>query len=303
MRIIFYGTPEFAVESLKAILSTHHQVIAVVTAPDALGGRGRNQIIVSEVKKFAQSQNIQILQPEKLRDQSFIKTLKELNADIQVVVAFRMLPEQVWSMPPLGTINVHGSWLPKYRGAAPIHWAVINGEDETGVTIFKLKHKIDTGDIILRERLPIDINDTTGDVYLKLKKLGAQTLIKALDLIESGKVLYQSQNEAESSTAPKLFHENACIDIQKSSVEIHNFVRGLNPYPSAWMKLDGIKYFIHRTHLSNAANHMEKVAVGTFFKFNHELYLRTKDGSLRVLEIQPEGKRKMTGSEFATRLL
>ena len=302
MRIVFFGTPEFAVEALKEIVASNHKVVAVVTAPDSLGGRGRNQLIESEVKKYALAHTIPILQPEKLRDKTFINALQELKADIYVVVAFRMLPEQVWNMPPLGTINAHGSLLPKYRGAAPIHWAVINGEIETGVTIFKLKHKIDTGDIILKAKMSIGINDTTGEVYHKLMHLGAQTLVKALDLIESGQVFFEAQNEGEASPAPKLFHENASIDPHLSSGQIHNLVRGLNPNPSAWLLSDGIKYFIHRTRLTAPPHNFKNYEVGKFFKSKNELFLRTKDGALTILEIQPEGKRKMTGAEFATRL-
>ena len=302
MRIVFFGTPEFAVASLKAIMASNHKVVAVVTTPDSLGGRGRNQLIESEVKKYALLHNLPIFQPEKLRDKSFINSLQELKADIYVVVAFRMLPEQVWNLPPLGTINVHGSLLPKYRGAAPIHWAVINGEMETGITIFKLKHKIDTGDIILKAKLPIGIDDTTGEVYHKLMQFGAQTLVTALDQIENGQVYYESQNESEASPAPKLFHENASIDIHLSSGEIHNLVRGLNPNPSAWLRLDGIKYFIHRTRLSAPPYNFKNIETGKFFKSQNELFLRTVDGALTILEIQPEGKRKMTGAEFATRL-
>lgn len=299
MRIVFFGTPEFAVESLKAIMDSHHEVVAVVTAPDALGGRGRNQLIQSDVKKYALTKDVLVLQPAKLRDTVFISTLRNLHADIHVVVAFRMLPEQVWNMPPLGTINVHGSLLPKYRGAAPIHWAVINGDQETGVTVFKLKHKIDTGDIIAKAKTPIGLNETTGDVYQRLMKLGAITLIKALDKIEKGEILFESQNENEACPAPKLFHENGEINLEKASVEIHNLVRGLNPHPMAWIKIHNQKYFIHKTLVAAPKIEFNNFKVGRLFIQHKDLFLRTLDGALKIIEIQPEGKRKMTGEEFA----
>lgn len=296
MRIVFLGTPEFAVESLKAILHSKHEVVGVVTAPDAMGGRGRSQLIESNVKKYAVANGLKVLQPEKLKNKKFIHELKALHADIQVVVAFRMLPEMVWNMPPLGTINVHGSLLPKYRGAAPIHWAIIQGEKETGVTIFRLKHEIDTGDIIARATLPIEENETTGELYEKMMKLGATTLIQALDQIEAGTSSYETQDDAVASPAPKLFHENCEIQFTKSAVEIHNLVRGTNPKPTAWMKWNGVKYFIHKTVVSD--NSIDGY-IGSLVKKEKKLYLITREGTLEILEIQSEGKRKMSGEEFA----
>lgn len=296
MRIVFLGTPEFAVESLKAILHSKHEVVGVVTAPDAMGGRGRSQLIESDVKKYAVANGLKVLQPEKLKNKKFIHELKALHADIQVVVAFRMLPEMVWNMPPLGTINVHGSLLPKYRGAAPIHWAIIQGEKETGVTIFRLKHEIDTGDIIARATLPIEENETTGELYEKMMKLGATTLIQALDQIEAGTSSYETQDDAVASPAPKLFHENCEIQFTKSAVEIHNLVRGTNPKPTAWMKWNGVKYFIHKTVVSD--NSIDGY-IGSLVKKEKKLYLITREGTLEILEIQSEGKRKMSGEEFA----
>ncbi|MEP7269113.1 MAG: methionyl-tRNA formyltransferase [Saprospiraceae bacterium] len=297
MRIIFMGTPEFAVVSLKAILNSSHRVVAVVTAPDALGGRGRKELIQSDVKKFALTQELPILQPEKLRDKKFLEKLKSFHADLQVVVAFRMLPEIVWNMPSMGTLNVHGSLLPKYRGAAPIHWAVINGEKETGVTIFKLKHEIDTGDVILRAHLPIGENETTGDVYSRLMFLGAETLIKALDKMDAGNVIYEKQSDALASPAPKLFHIDCKINFLESSSKIHNFVRGLHPKPTAWMIWHDQKYFIHRTRKVEDIS-ITPISPNKLISFGKKLYVGTIDGPLEILEIQVEGKRKMTGEEF-----
>ncbi len=297
MRIVFMGTPEFAVPSLQALLNTAHEVVAVVTAPDALGGRGGKQLIQSEVKQYALSQKLLILQPERLRDPAFLDQLKDLHADLFVVVAFRMLPEKVWNMPPLGTYNVHGSLLPKYRGAAPIHWAVIHGEKMTGVSVFKLKHVIDTGDIILQASIAIEPDETTGDVYIKLKELGASTLIKSINLVAAGQVHYLQQDERLSSPAPKLFHENAEIRTEWTSNQIHDFIRGLNPKPSAWIIFEGIKYFIHKSAFAAHDTERDKLS-GSLYITGSLLYLKTIDSALEIKEIQPEGKRRMSALDF-----
>ncbi len=297
MRIIFMGTPAFAIPSLKALLDSSHEVIAVVTVPDAMGGRGGKQLIQSEVKLFAESQGLRILQPERFRSASFIQTLKDLNADVYIVVAFRMLPEKIWSLPPKGTYNVHGSLLPKYRGAAPIHWAVIQGEKITGVTVFKLKHEIDSGDIVLQSSITIGPDETTGDVYEKLKDEGARLLVKSLELIDKDEIRFMSQVEALSCPAPKLFHDDCEIQFEWTVSQIHNFIRGLHPKPSAWIIYGGIKYFIHRSALSTLAVQSEKKSGALFISGAH-LLLKTVDGQLEVIEIQPEGKRKMTAIDF-----
>lgn len=297
MRIVFMGTPEFAVVSLKKLIASTHEVVAVVTAPDAVGGRGGKQLIQSDVKKYALTLGLPLLQPERLRDPHFIKLLNDFNADIQIVVAFRMLPEIIWSMPPLGTYNIHGSLLPKYRGAAPIHWAVINGETKTGVTIFKLKHEIDTGDIIMQSSIDIGPNETTGEVYERLMVLGAESLLKSLELIANGHVHYMEQDDVLSSSAPKLFHEGCAISMDWASGRIHNFIRGLNPKPTAWMRYANTKYFLHRSALT-AAPALHEKRPGTLYIDNNHLYLKTIDGQLDILEIQQEGKRKMSASDF-----
>ncbi len=297
MKIVFMGTPEFAVTSLKALLEAGYQIVGVVTAPDSMGGRGGHQLIQSEVKKYALSQGLLILQPVNLKSKAFLGTLRSLKADLQVVVAFRMLPEVVWNMPPLGTINVHGSLLPKYRGAAPIHWAVMQGEQETGVTIFKLKQEIDTGDIIAQSKLSISPDETTGMVYGRLMQLGAETLVTGVVMIENETFVPIKQNDEVASTAPKLYHETCEIAFSKSMVQIHNFIRGLNPKPTAWMRYGGIKYFIHLSKTTTLTNQADK-PIGALMIQENKLYLNLNDGMLQILEIQPEGKRKMTTPDF-----
>jgi len=296
MRTVFMGTPEFAVPSLAALLQSRHEVVGVVTAPDARGGRGGQQLIQSEVKQFALNKGLLILQPEKLRSREFLDQLKALDADLQVIVAFRMLPEVVWNMPRLGTINIHGSLLPKYRGAAPIHWAVIHGEKTTGVTIFRLKHEIDTGDIIRQTSTEIGPDETTGDVYDRLKLIGANTLIQSLDLIESGQITYLPQDTALASPAPKLFHHQAMLDFKSSNQEIHNFIRGHSPQPTAWMIFHEIKYLFYRTHMpAILPPHGEP---GRMQIIGRKLYLHTLDGALEILELQQEGKKRMPARDF-----
>ena len=212
MKIVFMGTPDFAVASLDILVKNGFDVVAVITATDKLGGRGGKQVLQSGVKQYAVAHSLPVLQPEKLKNPEFIDILRDLEADLFVVVAFRMLPEIVWTMPPLGTINVHGSLLPKYRGAAPINWAVINGEKETGVTTFFLKHEIDTGDIIFREKLPIGEDETVGEIHDKMMLLGAETLLKTVQAIHSQNVIPQPQPNEAATHAPKIFHEMCQID-------------------------------------------------------------------------------------------
>lgn len=290
------GTPEFAVPSLAALLHSKHEVVAVVTAPDAKGGRGGQQLIQSEVKQFALTHGMLILQPEKLRSKDFIDQLKSLDADLQIIVAFRMLPELVWSMPRLGTINVHGSLLPKYRGAAPIHWAVINGETKTGITIFRLKHEIDTGDIIRQAATEIGGDETTGDVYDRLKQLGAATLMESLEKMESGELTLISQDTSVASPAPKLFHHQAGLDFSKTNQEIHNFIRGHSPQPAAWMFFQELKFLFYRSHIPNI--HPPRGEAGRLQIIGRKLYLHTIDGTLEILELQQEGKKRMPARDF-----
>ncbi len=241
MRIVFMGTPDFAVESLKVLVENNYNVVGVITMPDKPSGRG-HKLQFSAVKQYAIEKNLNVLQPEKLKDENFLEALKALRADVQVVVAFRMLPEVVWNMPRLGTFNLHASLLPQYRGAAPINWAIINGEKETGATTFFLTHEIDTGKIILQEKTPISETDDAGSVHDKLMLMGAKMVRKTIDLLILGETdaIDQSQfihPETELKAAPKIFKETCKIDFNKSVDDSYNFVRGLSPYPTAWAEL------------------------------------------------------------------
>jgi len=298
MRIVFMGTPDFAVASLEALVTAGMQVVAVVTAPDKPAGRGLLPT-QSAVKKYAESKQLTILQPEKLKDPLFLLQLQQLEADIQVVVAFRMLPEVVWNMPPLGTINVHASLLPQYRGAAPIHRAIMNGEEMTGVTIFRLQHAIDTGGILLQESIPIGENDTLGQVYEVLSKKGAMLLVKTLELLARGELEEQPQESMIQGVlhhAPKLFTEDCMIDWNRTTKEIHNQIRGLSPYPGAMTRLDGktLKIFAAQPEVS-----IHSVPVGKM-ETDGKSILRYAcvDGWLHLHELQLEGKKRMMTTEF-----
>lgn len=307
LRIVFMGTPEFAVASLHALVNAGCNIAGVVTAPDKPAGRGM-KMNESAVKKYAVEHGLRVLQPEKLKNPAFIEELNALKADLQIVVAFRMLPEVVWNMPPMGTINVHGSLLPQYRGAAPINWAVINGEKETGVTTFKLKHEIDTGDILLQESFPIGENETAGEVHDRMKEIGAQLLVKTVEGIANGSILEKPQVEngkwkmenAETHSplkhAPKIFTETCKIDFSKSVEEVHNLIRGLSPFPGAFTELNGKMLKIYRSKKEASPNPSkggELVTDGkTFLKF------RCNNGYVHVLELQLEGKKRMSVEEF-----
>ena len=298
-KIIFMGTPDFAVASLAALVEAGQHIAAVVTAPDKPSGRGL-KLMPSPVKIYAESKGLKILQPEKLRDKLFLQELAELKADLFVVVAFRMLPEVVWSMPKLGTFNLHASLLPQYRGAAPINWAVINGETETGVTTFLIEKEIDTGKIIFQEKETIMPDDTAGDVYIRLMKKGAGLVVKTVEAILSGHFPQSAQtNSGELRLAPKLFRENGQIDWHSSSRSIHNLVRGLSPYPSAWTTLKGLNCKIYKTEVVNQYNTDLSLLPGTHLTDGKTyLLFRTSDGWLSVKELQLEGKRKMGIEEF-----
>ncbi|MDB5202487.1 MAG: methionyl-tRNA formyltransferase [Ferruginibacter sp.] len=290
------GTPEFAVASLDKLVTAGCKIVAVITAPDKPGGRGM-QLQQSAVKKYAVEHNLTVLQPEKLKAPEFIAALSALKADIQIVVAFRMLPEIVWNMPPMGTINVHGSLLPQYRGAAPINWAVINGEKETGVTTFKLQHEIDTGDILLQEKFPIGENDTAGMVHDKMKETGAEVLLRTIKELADGslKAIPQAQH-GHLKHAPKIFTETGKIDFAKPAAEVHNLIRGLSPFPGAYTQLEGktLKVFgseIAETNLAEGA--------GKYFT-DHKNILQfgCGQGSINILELQLEGKKRMPVTDF-----
>lgn len=294
------GTPEFSVASLDALLKAKCNIVAVVTAPDKPAGRGM-KLTESAVKKYAVRHHLKVLQPEKLKDPEFISELKSLNADLQIVVAFRMLPEIVWNMPPMGTINLHGSLLPQYRGAAPINWAVINGEKETGVTTFKLKHEIDTGDILLQESFSIDENETAGEVHDRMKEIGAQLLVKTIrELAEDTlKEIPQTSNQQPATSlkhAPKIFTSTCRIDWTKSIDEIHNLIRGLSPFPGAFTELGDktIKIFKSEKELrlpTTRVGHWESDGK-TYLKF------AAKDGYIHLKDVQLEGKKRMLTEEF-----
>ena len=296
IRIVFMGTPEFAVPSLKILLDAGYDVAGVITATDKYGGRGNKQLLESAVKKFAREQNLTILQPKNLKDPTFLAELKSLNANLQVVVAFRMLPEAVWSYPALGTFNLHGSLLPKYRGAAPINWAIIKGERETGVTTFFLQHEIDTGDILLQASLPIEPDDTAGDVHDKMMVLGAKTVLDTVQLIEQGKATTTKQDNSLASKAPKIFTETCEIDFQAPTPQVYNFIRGLSPYPAAWTTLDGKKLKITSAR-PLLTSHEAKP--GTFSSDNKSwIRIATSDGYIELLELQLQGRKRMDVKSF-----
>lgn len=319
LRMVFMGTPEFAVASLDALVQAGCNVVGVITAPDKPAGRGM-KLQESAVKKYAVEKGLPVLQPEKLKNPEFLAALKALNADLQVVVAFRMLPEVVWNMPPLGTINVHGSLLPQYRGAAPINWAIINGEKETGVTTFKLKHEIDTGDILLQDRLPIGENETAGELHDRMKEAGAALLVKTIKGLADGSLEEKPQasvvnsqwpiEKSESSDshspftidhsqlkhAPKIFTETCRIDWNKPLADVHNLVRGLSPYPGAFSTFNGKTLKIYRGEKQEAQPSVAPGEIETDKK--NVLKVACADGYLLVRELQLEGKKKMSTEEF-----
>jgi len=306
------GTPEFAVASLDALVKAKCNIVGVITAPDKPAGRGM-KMTESAVKKYAVRHHLKVLQPEKLKNPDFLNELRSLNADLQIVVAFRMLPESVWNMPPLGTINLHGSLLPQYRGAAPINWAVINGEKETGVTTFKLKHEIDTGNILLQEGFPIDENETAGEVHDKMKEIGARVLVVTVKGIADGTLEEKPQSTADSQQpaeadssltthnsqlkhAPKIFTQTCNIDWRKSIDEIHNLIRGLSPFPGAFTELGDktLKIFRSEKEPSFPTQKPGK------WESDGKTYLKfaAKDGYILLKDIQLEGKKRMLIEDF-----
>ena len=298
MRIVYLGTPDFAVAGLQTLVENGYNVVAAVTMPDKPAGRG-HQMQFSPVKEYALSQGIPVLQPEKLKDPEFIEQLRSYQADLQIVTAFRMLPEVVWAMPRLGTFNVHGSLLPQYRGAAPINWAVINGEKETGLTTFMLKHEIDTGNMILQERIAIGEDEDVGSVHDRLMELSKEMVLKTVRLIEEcdreGKPLptVPQPELPDLKPAPKIFKEDCQIDFTKTAQEIHNFVRGLSPYPGAWTddqrmlsvcKASPVKVF--------------KVAISPVAEQKGHIIVPCADGYIDILELQAPGKKRMDAKSF-----
>lgn len=296
LKIVFMGTPQFAVPSLERLISSDFDVVGVITSPDRMGGRGRKVLLESPVKKCAEKHNLKILQPTNLKKESFTKELASLNADIQIVVAFRMLPEVVWNMPPLGTYNLHGSLLPKYRGAAPINWAIINGESITGVTFFKLKHAIDTGDMLLNETIEIDIADNAGTIHDKMMILASEVVYKGVTLISQGKLEFIPQDDKSATKAPKIFKETCEIDFTQPAWKVYNFVRGMSPYPGAWCKIAGIDFKILEARYY--ADGLERKPGQIFSNNKDYMTITCTDGYLHVQKLQIPGKKVMDLSTF-----
>lgn len=291
------GTPEFAVPSLEILVENNIQVVAVITAPDKPQGRGQ-KLMPSPVKEAALKHNLPVLQPTNLKDPAFIEELKSYQANLQIVVAFRMLPEIVWAMPELGTFNLHASLLPQYRGAAPINWAIINGEKETGVTSFFLKHEIDTGSIIFQEKEPIHESDNVGTLYERLMHKGAGLVLKTVKAIETGNYPSEPQNMSiEIKHAPKIFKETCEINWNQTSKQVVDFVRGLSPYPGAWAVLNGKTYKIFNCQQSTVDSQPLTGNSGQW-AVDSGLKIRTTDGWVNIMEFQPEGKKRMPVEEF-----
>lgn len=297
LHIIYMGTPEFAVPALEILVENGWKIIGVITAPDKPRGRGLN-LMPSPVKEAALKHGLKILQPTNLKSAEFQKELSELKADLQIVVAFRMLPEAVWNMPPLGTFNLHGSLLPNYRGAAPINWAIIKGEKETGVTTFFLKHEIDTGSILFQEKIKILEEDDMGQVYQKLMTLGAQLVLKTVKSIAAGVINPSTQDESKAiHHAPKIFKETCQIDWTQKAISIHNLVRGLSPHPAAWTTWGGKTCKLFKTAVKIET--LNQKSPGEY-ETDGKSYLRfqTGEGIIEVLELQLEGKKRMKITEL-----
>ncbi len=300
LKIVFFGTPEFAVESLDALIKNDFNVVGVVTMPDKIAGRG-HKLYQSDVKRYAVEHGLYLLQPEKLKSEDFINALRTLEADLFIVIAFRMLPKEVWQMPALGTFNLHASLLPKYRGAAPINRAVMNGDTETGVTTFFLKHEIDTGDMIMQRKIEILPEDNVGDVHDKLMHLGAEMVVETVNSITDGSLTTTPQPEGEFTPAPKIFKEDCRIDWNHTSEEIHNHIRGLSPYPAAWtivVEESGrpLECKIFESKLTNECCG-EKEA-GTIRKDGKRLFAACTDKWLEITSLQPAGKKRMAADAF-----
>ncbi len=300
LNIVFMGTPEFAVATLDALVKSRHKVIAVVTTPDKPANRGL-KLQTSAVKEYALQNNLPVLQPEKLKSEEFITELKKLNADLQVVVAFRMLPEIVWSMPKCGTINLHASLLPQYRGAAPINWAVINGETETGTTTFFISHQIDTGDILMHEKVTIDEDDNAGTIHDKLMVSGSALLVKTVDAIADGTIKAVPQPAFDVlKYAPKIFRDDCRISWNKPATEVYNFIRGLSPYPGAFTELQNEEKEKMTLKIFSTKKHIDLVipAGELVLSTKNEAFIGCEDGALEITELQAEGRKRMKTADF-----
>lgn len=292
LKIVFMGTPEFSIPSLKKLTDSDHTVSAVVTAPDKERGRGK-KVSFTPVKEFALNNNITVLQPEKLKDQNFVDALKNIDADLFVVVAFRILPAEVFTLPKFGAFNLHGSLLPKYRGAAPIQWALINGETETGLTTFFIKEKVDTGNIIFKEKIMIDNEDNFGTLHDKMSAAGAELVLKTVNAVAEGNYTLSEQDNTLATLAPKITNEICSIDFSKPAVEIHNLVRGLSPFPCAYFMYDDKKVKIYKTKIVN-----EEISPGKIKEKKKELFIGCGKNSLQIIELQLEGRKRLTTEEF-----
>jgi methionyl-tRNA formyltransferase len=293
MKIVFMGTPDFAVPSLQSLLNSRHSAEAVVTVPDKEKGRGL-KVAYSPVKEFALKNNIEVLQPVSLKEDSFISRLKEINADLFIIVAFRILPKEVYMLPLKGSFNLHGSLLPKYRGAAPIQWALIKGEKETGVTTFFLKDKVDTGNIIMQEKIEIFEDDNFGTLHDRMSLMGAEVVLKTVELIDSGNITPVTQNDELATPAPKITKETAIIDFTKPAREIHNLVRGLSPYPAAYFHHNNKIIKVYKTKIVKG----ETLTPGTFRQTKTEAITGCGEDALSLLEVQQEGRKRLGIEEF-----
>ena len=299
LRIVFMGTPDFAVGILDTIYQNNYEIVGVITAPDKPAGRGQ-KVSMSAVKDYAVSKNLRLLQPTNLKSEDFLAELKSLNANLHVVVAFRMLPEVVWKMPKLGTFNLHASLLPEYRGAAPINWAIINGETKTGVTTFFIDDKIDTGAMILSKETTIGTNESAGELHDRLMQLGSEAVIETLHLIEEGKATTTVQTENPNvKTAYKLNKDNCKIDWTQSGITIFNLIRGLSPYPAAWTYIkDGENEWNVKIYAASFQEKEQTDAIGKISTTKKEIFITTKDGVLKLISLQFPGKKRMLAHEL-----
>ncbi|MFZ1517658.1 MAG: methionyl-tRNA formyltransferase [Ignavibacteriaceae bacterium] len=294
MKIVFMGTPDFAIPSLKILIENNHEILAVVTTPDKERGRGQ-KVTFTAVKQFAIENSIPVYQPEKLKGNfEFVEQMKSLNPDLFVVVAFRILPKEVFEIPKSGSFNLHGSYLPKYRGAAPIQWALINGDTETGLTTFKLAEKVDTGNIYLQKKIKINPDDNFESLHDRMSLIGAEIVLQTVNLIESGNFELQQQNDSLASPAPKITKETCLIDWNKPAKEIHNLVRGLSPHPVAYFLHNKKVMKIYKSEVVKELN----LKPAEFRQTNTELLIGCGIDALRILEIQQEGKKRMNTEEF-----
>ncbi len=299
LRIVFMGTPDFAVGILDTIYQNNYEIVGVITAPDKPAGRGQ-KVSMSAVKDYAVSKNLRLLQPTNLKSDDFLAELKSLNANLHVIVAFRMLPEVVWKMPKLGTFNLHASLLPEYRGAAPINWAIINGETKTGVTTFFIDDKIDTGAMILSKETTIGTNESAGELHDRLMQLGSEAVIETLHLIEEGKATTTVQTENPNvKTAYKLNKDNCKIDWTQSGITIFNLIRGLSPYPAAWTYIkDGENEWNVKIYAASFQEKEQTDAIGKISTTKKEIFITTKDGVLKIISLQFPGKKRMLAHEL-----